>query len=139
MGFMARWKIKPTICRLQINRVKFCGGFIPRAVILASGATERSIAFANNDRPGVMLGGATRQYAQRFGVATGRAISFFTNNDSAWHTANILKQKGVEIAAMIDVRDIAPPLSLSNTAIIMGAQVKTTQGPRGGFKHYSHQ
>ncbi len=29
---------------------------------------------------------------------------------------------------MIDVRDIAPPLSLSNTAIIMGAQVKTTQG-----------
>ena len=99
-----------------------------RAVILASGATERSIAFANNDRPGVMLGGAVRNYAERFGVATGRAISFFTNNDSAWHTANILKQKGVEIAAMIDVRDIAPPLSLSNTAIIMGAQVKTTQG-----------
>ena len=36
--------------------------------ILAGGATERPIAFSNNDRPGIMLAGAVRTYVNRFGV-----------------------------------------------------------------------
>ena len=34
--------------------------------ILCAGATERPIAFANNDRPGIMLAGAARAYANRW-------------------------------------------------------------------------
>ena len=34
--------------------------------ILASGAIERSIAFPQNDRPGIMLAGSVRTYANRF-------------------------------------------------------------------------
>ncbi len=40
-------------------------------VILATGAIERPIAFANNDRPGVMLASAARGMVERYGVAPG--------------------------------------------------------------------
>ncbi len=54
--------------------------------ILAAGATERPIAFANNDRPGVMLASAVRTYANRFGVTCGSNIAVFTNNNSGLET-----------------------------------------------------
>ena len=36
--------------------------------LLCAGATERPIAFENNDRPGIMLAGAMRSYANRWAV-----------------------------------------------------------------------
>ena len=45
--------------------------------VLATGATERSIAFGNNDRPGVMLAGAVETYLNRFAVATGQSMIGF--------------------------------------------------------------
>ena len=49
-------------------------------IVVATGATERPIAFANNDRPGVMLAGAAATYVERYGVAPGRRAVIFTNN-----------------------------------------------------------
>jgi len=48
--------------------------------LLAAGSTERSIAFGNNDRPGIMMAGAVRAYANRFDVLTGKEVAIFTNN-----------------------------------------------------------
>ena len=42
------------------------------AIVFATGATERPMVFANNDRPGVMLASAVRSYLNRFAVAPGR-------------------------------------------------------------------
>ncbi len=42
-----------------------------KQVILATGAIERPIAFANNDRPGIMLASAARGLVERYGVAPG--------------------------------------------------------------------
>lgn len=42
-----------------------------KRAILSAGSTERPIAFPNNDRPGVMLAGAVRTYANRYDVAAG--------------------------------------------------------------------
>ena len=39
---------------------------VARRAVLAAGAIERPIAFAGNDRPGVMLAGAVRTYLNRF-------------------------------------------------------------------------
>ena len=75
-----------------------------RHSILAAGATERPIAFANNDRPGIMQAGAVRTYANRFGVAPGRRVAVFTNNDDDLRTANDLRAKGVEITGVFDAR-----------------------------------
>ncbi len=49
--------------------------------ILAAGATERPIAFANNDRPGIMLASALRTYQYRFGIDF-ESLAIFTNNNS---------------------------------------------------------
>ena len=50
--------------------------------ILAAGATERPIAFANNDRPGIILASAMRTYENRFEIDFGD-YSVLTNNNSA--------------------------------------------------------
>ena len=68
-----------------------------RRVILATGAIERPIAFANNDRPGIMLASATRAMVERYGVAPGAQGVVFTNNDDAYLTALALRQAGVGV------------------------------------------
>jgi len=75
-----------------------------KQVVLATGAIERLIAFPDNDRPGVMLASAAEIYARRFGVAAGRRAVVFTNNDWAYYAAFALKQAGIEVAEIVDVR-----------------------------------
>ncbi len=72
--------------------------------ILATGAIERPIAFENNDRPGIMLAGALRAYANRWGVAAGDHVVVFTNNDDGLRTATDLSAKGLEVS-VIDARN----------------------------------
>ncbi len=66
-------------------------------VIIASGALERPIAFANNDRPGIMLATAARAMVTRYGVAPGKEGIVFTNNDDAYLTAFALKAAGIAV------------------------------------------
>jgi sarcosine oxidase subunit alpha len=76
-----------------------------RRAVLCGGATERPIAFENNDRPGIMLAGALRAYANRWGVKVGGRVAVFTNNDNGLRTATDLKAKGVEVVEVIDSRN----------------------------------
>jgi len=103
-----------------------------KRALLATGSTERSIAFGNNDRPGVMLAGAVRTYANRYAVAPGKSVAVFTNNHNGWRTAEDLSSLGVNISAVIDTRPIAAPISLPGASIVMGGQVANTSG-RGGI------
>ena len=75
-----------------------------RRAILCAGATERSIAFADNDRPGIMLAGALRAHANRWGVAAGRRVAVFTNNDDGLRSAADLARLGAEVVAVADTR-----------------------------------
>lgn len=75
-----------------------------KSIVLASGALERPIAYANNDRPGTMLAGAARTYVERYGVRPGSRAVVFTNNDSAYAAALSLHEAGVGIAAIVDAR-----------------------------------
>lgn len=95
------------------------------------GATERSIAFGNNDRPGIMLAGSVRAYANRFGAATGRKVTIFTNNDDGWRTAHDLAAKGVEIAALVDTRHETSQVAPSGSQVVLNAHVVDTQGRHG--------
>ncbi|MFF6986463.1 sarcosine oxidase subunit delta family protein [Streptomyces sp. NPDC010273] len=79
-----------------------------RRVVLATGAHERSLAFPDNDRPGVMLAASARAYLNRYGVLPGRKAVVFTTNDSAYAAALDLAAAGVEIAAIVDTRSSAP-------------------------------
>ncbi|MEO8859280.1 MAG: 2Fe-2S iron-sulfur cluster-binding protein [Burkholderiaceae bacterium] len=75
-----------------------------RRVVLASGAIERSIAYANNDLPGTLLADAARIYVERYGVRPGSRAVVFTNNDSAYASALALHRAGIAVAAVVDAR-----------------------------------
>ncbi len=77
---------------------------VAKQAILASGAIERPVVFADNDRPGVMLAGAVRAYLHRFAVKPGSRAVIFGNNDDALRTARELTQAGIELAAVVDPR-----------------------------------
>ena len=76
-----------------------------KRVVLATGAIERHMVFADNDRPGVMLASAARTYLNHYGVAVGRNVGVYTANDSAYAAAIDLKKAGVNVAAIVDLRD----------------------------------
>ena len=97
--------------------------------ILCAGATERPIAFENNDRPGIMLAGALRTYANRYGTTAAKRVAIFTNNDDGHRTASDLATKGVHIAAVVDTRPDAP--SGHNYEVLKGAQIVNTMGRLG--------
>ncbi len=73
-------------------------------VVLATGAIERPLVFPDNDRPGVMLAGAVRAYANRFAVRCGARAVVFTNNDSAYRAAIDASMAGVHVTAIVDRR-----------------------------------
>ena len=78
-----------------------------KQVVTATGAIERPLSFAGNDVPGVMLASAMRDYVVNWGVIPGERVIVATNNDDAYRTALILKQAGVDVLRVIDVRDRA--------------------------------
>jgi sarcosine oxidase subunit alpha len=45
-----------------------------RSIVLASGAHERPVAYANNDLPGTMLAGAALTYVRRYAVRPGQRV-----------------------------------------------------------------
>ncbi len=96
--------------------------------IVCAGSIERSIAFGNNDRPGVMLAGAVRTYLNRFGVSAGKRVAVFTNNDYGWRTAGDLAEANVEVTAVIDTRECAPQHSIAGASVVMGGQVVEAMG-----------
>jgi sarcosine oxidase subunit alpha len=73
-------------------------------VVLATGAIERPLVFADNDRPGIMLASAVRTYLNRYGVAAGQRTVIVTNNDSAYRTAIDLDDAGITVVAVVDTR-----------------------------------
>ncbi|MBC7737626.1 MAG: sarcosine oxidase subunit alpha family protein [Candidatus Saccharibacteria bacterium] len=100
-----------------------------KRAILAGGATERPIAFENNDRPGVILAGSLRAYANRWGVTVGDQVAIFTNNDDGLRSASDLRAKGVDVIAVIDNR--ADGALLPGIRHLRGAQVIDSAGRLG--------
>ncbi len=100
-----------------------------KRAILAAGAHERPIAFPMNDRPGIMLAGATRAYLNRWAVSPGKSVAVFGNNDDAHRTARDLAAAGIRVAALIDSRDIAAPET--DYPAYTNAQVTHTKGRLG--------
>ena len=102
-------------------------------VIYACGALERPLVFPGNDRPGVMLASAARQYANRWGVRTGDRLVAFANNDSAYDAALAAADAGAKLVAVVDSRASVDPrrtqqLAACGAEHLTGAQVIATHG-----------
>ncbi len=94
-----------------------------RAIVYASGATERPLVFGDNDRPGVMLSSAARAYLNRYAVAAGRRAVLATNNDRAYATALDLAAAGVPVT-VLDERT-SPEAQMVEAARAAGVEVRS--------------
>lgn len=66
-------------------------------IVLATGAHERAMVFANNDRPGVMLADAARTFVRRYAALPGRRAVLITNNDHAYEAALAMNGAGASV------------------------------------------
>ncbi|MDS9469541.1 sarcosine oxidase subunit alpha family protein [Paracoccus sp. MBLB3053] len=110
-------RVRQTLWRITAKRA-----------ILATGATERHIPFANNDRPGIMLSGAMRAYANRWAACPAKRVAIFTNSEDGHRTARDLIAKGIEIAAVIDTR---PDSASRDYRVITAGKVTDSKGRLG--------
>ena len=78
-----------------------------KRIILASGAIDRPVVFANNDRPGVMSLSAAVRYLTRYGVLAGEEISIVADAAVAEPVASMFADAG---AAVRCVEPSAPGL-----------------------------
>lgn len=95
--------------------------FIAKRAILATGAIERPIAFADNDRPGIMLAAAARSYANRFAVRLADKAVVFASSDDGWASAFDLAASGAT-TTIVDPRGDAA-LVLTAKAAKLGIRV----------------
>jgi sarcosine oxidase subunit alpha len=103
--------------------------------VLASGAIERPLLFAGNDRPGIMLASAGETFLARHAVVPGRQVGFAVNNDRGWSSALAFLERGVRPAFVIDSRPdpegkAVDELRRAGTAILAGTTIARAEGGR---------
>jgi len=95
-------------------------------VLISTGAIERPLIFANNDRPGIMLATSAREYLKVYGVLPGKKPIIFTNNDTAYETAIEFKANGIQ-TIVIDTRK-SSDAGVVQEAKNLGIEVKFNHG-----------
>jgi sarcosine oxidase subunit alpha len=97
-------------------------------VILAAGAIERPLWFANNDLPGIMSAEAALHYLVLHGAVAGRKILLGTANDATYPVAEVLAQAGCRVT-LCDARAATPPAP-DGVELIDGARITKAHGKR---------
>ncbi len=104
-----------------------------KQVVLATGALERPLVFAGNDRPGIMLASAVRSYLNRQAVLAGRRAVLLTTNDGAYRTALELRNSGVAVT-VVDLRSTLSG-TLPRQALAAGIEVRAGHAITGTEGH----
>jgi len=99
----------------------------PRRIILATGALERPLPFADNDLPGIMAADAALVYLRCYAVRVGRRIVIATNNDSAYEVAEALIEAGAAVT-LIDMRQDGLPSAPKGVTVLRGRMIASAQG-----------
>ena len=103
--------------------------------IVASGAMERTIAFGNNDHPGIMGVSASKIYLNRYAVLSGQNIIVATNNDSAYASAAELANAGARVSILEARTSISGELldiaGSNNIGVQTGTAPLNANGARG--------
>ncbi|MEJ6394910.1 sarcosine oxidase subunit alpha family protein [Gymnodinialimonas sp. 2305UL16-5] len=102
-------------------------------VIAATGAIERPLSFPGNDKPGVMLASAMRDYIVNYGVSPGDNVVVVTNNDDGYRTALTAHRAGIKVACIIDPRetsdgDLPAEARANGIRIRTGAAISKVKG-----------
>lgn len=74
----------------------------PKAVVVATGAFEKSLAFPNNDLPGIYGAGAVQTLMNVYGVKPGNRVLMVGAGNIGLIVSYQLMQAGVQVAAILD-------------------------------------
>tara|TARA_R110001632_G_scaffold7382_2_gene29369 strand:- start:7390 stop:10407 length:3018 start_codon:yes stop_codon:yes gene_type:complete len=104
-------------------------------VVLATGAHERPLVYANNDVPGCMITGAVSAYINRYSVVPGNDLVVMTTNDYGYQAALDWADAGRNVVAIVDTRDAAigdriEAARQRGLNIILGSAVIEVQGTK---------
>jgi sarcosine oxidase subunit alpha len=115
-----------------------------REIVLATGAIERPVLFANNDRPGVMLASAALSYLRRHAVRAGSKVVIATNNDSTDELAHELRRAGADVR-VVDQRkndelvDVVGRSRVEGVRLVDGSRIEADLiAVSGGFSPALH-
>ena len=100
--------------------------------VFATGTIEQPLVFAGNDLPGVMLAGGARRLAALYAVKPGHRAVIATTSDRGLRAAGALRDAGVEIVAVADLRpgggDAVDALRRSGVPVFTGHTVIEARG-----------
>ena len=105
--------------------------------LVATGAIEQPLVFEGNDLPGVMLAGGARRLAALYALAPGARAVVATTDEAGVEAAVALRDAGVAIAAVADLRPDPPSsaarVRLEDDAVTLcdGATVVAAEGGDG--------
>ncbi len=74
-----------------------------KEVVIAAGAFDQPLVFADNDRPGIMFADAAQRLMRLYGVRPGCRAVVATSNRFGYETALDLLDAGLEVAAVVDL------------------------------------
>ncbi|MGI8863739.1 MAG: 2Fe-2S iron-sulfur cluster-binding protein [Solirubrobacteraceae bacterium] len=92
-----------------------------RRHVFATGTIEQPLVFAGNDLPGVMLAGGARRLASLYSVLPGHRAVLATTSDRGLRSAIALRELGVQILAVADLRPNPGPVA--DTVRALGIEV----------------
>ena len=93
------------------------------AVVAATGVIEQPAVFRNNDTPGVMLASAAQRLMHLYGVKPGTRAVILTATTAGYGAALDLLDAGVEVAAVVDMRDAHEGDALQQTLAAAGVEI----------------
>ena len=96
--------------------------------VFATGTIPQPLVFAGNDLPGVMLAEGARRLAALYAVAPGRRAVLVTVDDRGLEAAAALREAGVELVAVADLRASGP--GLPGTVVLQGHTIVAARGNR---------
>ncbi|MCA0059312.1 MULTISPECIES: sarcosine oxidase subunit alpha family protein [unclassified Mesorhizobium] len=99
----------------------------PRRIVLATGAIERPLPFANNDLPGILSADAALSYLRRHAVLAGRHIVVAANNDSAYEVAEAAAEAGADVT-LVDIRRDGMPAAPAKVRMLKGRALTAAAG-----------
>jgi sarcosine oxidase subunit alpha len=98
-----------------------------RHLVFATGATEQTAVFPNNDLPGVMLSTAVDLLVRRYRVLPGRRAVVLTSSEVGYDTAHGLVEAGAEVT-VVDLRPSGP--AAEEFEILPGRTILAAHGRR---------
>ena len=96
-----------------------------KQTILCVGALEQQAVFHNNDLPGVIMSSAAQRLMHLYAVRPGNSAVVVTGNNDGYATALDLLDAGVEVKAIVDLREQPEYDAIANHAISKGLTIKT--------------